>query len=457
MDRIKAPDREPRQSDTFRSYLAKETKPLPEALRAPSTIDLATVNVPIARYISEEFADDEYEHVWSRVWQMACRLEDIPEIGDRIRYDIGHRSAVVVRVSPTEVKAFVNACLHRGRLLCEGMESGKELRCRFHGWTFGLDGRLNAVLDWDDFPHVKRSENTLPEVNVGLWGGFVFLNFADDPPPLLDQLEVIPDHFRDWHFDKRVKTVHVRKHLRCNWKVAIEAFIEGYHVIGTHPQLTPYAGEFEYRQFGRHVNLMLGLTGVPHPKYRDGLTETDIFTAMNRDFPYGAGGEVPEGKTARDIAFETMTATFKAMIGKDISELSPNAVDYEILDMFQYFIFPNLFVFGGFQSPIVYRILPGPNCDTCTMEIIIMPISADGQDHGRIEPIDLGFDQRWSDCPALGDSALVFDQDTSNVEAVQAGMRASVRSHTQLSLYQESGIRLLHDTLSHYIGGGVAA
>jgi nitrite reductase/ring-hydroxylating ferredoxin subunit len=110
---------------------------------------------------------------------MACHEDDIPNVGDSHVYDIAHLSYVIVRTGPDEIRAFPNACLHRGRaLLTEDSKGLHEFRCPFHGWGWKIDGTLKEVPCQWDFPSVSARTHSLPSVRVGRWGGWVFINPA---------------------------------------------------------------------------------------------------------------------------------------------------------------------------------------------------------------------------------------------------------------------------------------
>ena len=124
--------------------------------------------VPASDYISPDFAALEDELLWPRVWQMACREEDIPEVGDFHTYEIVDESIVVVRTAPDEVKAFYNVCPHRGNRLVAGCGHVQRFRCSFHGWQFNLDGSPHYVVDRDDWgDKLPDEEISLSEVKVG--------------------------------------------------------------------------------------------------------------------------------------------------------------------------------------------------------------------------------------------------------------------------------------------------
>jgi phenylpropionate dioxygenase-like ring-hydroxylating dioxygenase large terminal subunit len=154
-------------------------------------------DVPVERYISREYHELEKKHLWSRVWQFACREEVLSEVGDTEVYDICDTSILLVRAAPGPdgIKGYINACLHRGRALRDGRGRVPELECSFHGFCWALNGKLKRVPSAWDFPHVKPADYSLPEVRVGTWGGFVFVNPDPDCGPLEDFIGELPTFF----------------------------------------------------------------------------------------------------------------------------------------------------------------------------------------------------------------------------------------------------------------------
>ena len=111
-------------------------------------------DVSIDHYISREWFEREKERLWARVWQMACREEHIPRPGDYTLYEIVGKSFLIVRVDETTIKAYPNACLHRGRQLKQYDGRCEEIRCPFHGFAWNPDGSLKDVPAAWDLPHV---------------------------------------------------------------------------------------------------------------------------------------------------------------------------------------------------------------------------------------------------------------------------------------------------------------
>ena len=204
---------------------------LPASYRIESYKWRSDADIPFERYTSPEFFKREIDRMWPRTWQWACREEHIPEAGDYYVYDIGPYSWLIVRTASGDIRAYQNACLHRGTKLKPSFTDGwtPKLACPFHGWTWDLDGKLAELPCAWDFPHVAREKFNLPEARVGVWAGFVFINMDEHAMPLEEYLAPLPAHAAHAELQDRYVALHVQKELPCNWKVASEAFVESYH------------------------------------------------------------------------------------------------------------------------------------------------------------------------------------------------------------------------------------
>ena len=414
-------------------------------------------------FTSPEFMQAEFDHVWSRTWQWACRDEHIPEPGDYYVYDIGDLSAIIVRQDDGSVVAFHNACLHRGTQLKPPATTGfsNALRCPFHGWTWSKEGDLiDLPCDWD-FPHVRTDEFALPRLRVGHWGGFVFVNFDDDAPPLEEYLGDLPRHFAEagWDLSDRYVEVHIRKKLPANWKAAAEAFLEAYHILETHSQSIWTAGDAnaQYDVFGDHVSRFVHTIAttsphVPEEKRPDEQQMLEIL--MARKNPDDPVPEIPEGERARDVYARHMQAALGKAYDNDFSHLSVS----ETIDSIEYFAFPNGFFFPGLQIPMAYRFRPdgGPHdggVDRSIYEVLFLrPKPASGDVPEPAEPFDLDVDDSYTTVPGVpGSLGVVLDQDTSNLAAQTRGFRSSKQRGQPLGNYPEIRARHLHDTVHRYI------
>src|SRR5690606_30193471 len=117
-------------------------------------------------------------------------------------------------------------------------------KCPYHYFTWGLEGELKWTPSKWDFPQVEEEKFRLPEVRVGEWNGFIFINFDDEASSFEEYMG--PrwiDHWKDWDFNKRYKAVHVEKHINCNWKTGQDAFIEGFHAFASHSQGAAFSSE----------------------------------------------------------------------------------------------------------------------------------------------------------------------------------------------------------------------
>lgn len=432
---------------SYQELLDADTKDVPEVLRMVSPMPPGPTFVPVERYTSREFHELEKEQLWTRVWQMACREEVIPEVGDHTVYDIAGMSVLVVRSAPDRIQAFRNICLHRGRQLKERPGRSPELRCAFHGFAWNLDGSLMQVPCKWDFPQVDESW-TLPELQVATWGGFVFVNFDPDAEPFEDFIGELPEHFRRWPLEDRYVQAHVAKVLRCNWKVAQEAFMEAYHVVATHPQLLPGIGDAnsQYDVFGNACRAITP-NGTPSPHLRWEPSEQDMLDAMldrNLDDPLVI--EVPADATARAVAGDMRRQGLATVLGEAAHELS----DAEMCDSFYYTLFPNLHPWGAYNR-IVYRFRPnGDRHDESIMECMFLS-PFEGERPPPAPTCVLDADQDWTEAPELGLLARVFNQDVFNLPKVQTGLASGAIERVTFANYQETKLRHFHELLERWI------
>ena len=440
---------------SYQDYLARDTNPAPSALTGEHAEYLGSAPLEASRYTSDEFFEREVHRLWPKVWQMACREEDIPETGDVCVYDIVGKSFLVTRVADDEIRAYYNVCLHRGRKLRTESGQTEDFRCPFHGFTWHLDGRIKSVPCRWDFEHLSDEKLRLPEASVETWGGFVFINMDPDAPSLADYLGPLPAHFERWRLEDCYKAAHVAKVIRCNWKVAMEAFMESYHVIATHPQILPVIADAnaQYDILGRHVNRNLTAFAAPSPHLGQSVSEEEVLRGMLS--LWGKPGSADElldgdGNTEpRRILGALNRQSFDRHYGGDHSAVT----DAETLDALVYNVFPNFSPWAGFAPNIVYRWRPhGRRVDECVMEVMILKRVPENSAKPRGVPVHwLGEDESWSAASELPILGPVIDQDMSNMPYVQEGLVASANDEVQLGNYQELRIRHFHRTLDEYL------
>jgi carnitine monooxygenase subunit len=384
--------------------------------------------IPAKRYYDEAFFELEKEHLWSKVWQMACRLEEIPEVGDYVEYTILDKSVIVVR-GKDGVKAFKNACRHRGVRLANGPgncgQSG--FICPFHGWRWDAEGECTFVFGRKVFSAdvLEQAEIDLEPVRIDFFAGCAFINFDQDARPLRETLGPIADRLDARNADKLKMDWWCATVLPTNWKLAMEAFQEGYHVMQTHPQLHavgPGAGAFygpdgdgwapNMNLSGREtVEHMVdfynkcgeGMDGMVHQSERaiiEKLREMDV-----PDDPAAAAAAFIE-RAYQEIEADARKRGAPVFdIAKVFAEETFKAVD---------FIFPHFFLLPMVSAMSSYRIRP-LTPETCLFEIWSLVLRPEGEAYDTpTEPTILPYNSQ--------DFPEIPRQDYSNLPIQQLGL-----------------------------------
>ena len=459
MDSKLAPGEARSRGKQIQDLLDDETVEVPWQLRDADYTYLGSEPLDRGHYISQEWCDKETENLWSRVWQLACFEQDIPEVGDHIVYDIVDWSFILVRTEPDTIKALYNSCLHRGRRLCTNeLESANkpEFRCPFHGITWNVNGSLKAIppsIEFD-FPHVDKDKFSLPEVRCERWDGFVFINIDDDAEPLMDFLGDITKHFERWPFANRWKATHSAKIVDSNWKLAQEAFMEAFHVLATHPQMSIglLGGDGSNTEYNIYDNgdanwsRMTMAPPMPNPNLPYELTEQELIeemffrgesvSEMGVQKMEGSVDDLPDGITTRKLLADT------ARKNGPNGYVGGEPTDVELTSAIQYHIFPNISPWPG---PIFYRHRPyGRDPDKCIMEIMMMVALPEGAERPPAAKIKwLGPDEQFGS---------IFNQDVENVAQVQRGLKAAKPpGGLTLGNYQDIKVRWHHRLLEKWV------
>lgn len=395
------------------------------------------VKLPVEAYISESYARDEKDRLWKKVWQVACREEEIPRVGNYCTYDILDQSVIVVRSGPEEISAYHNVCLHRGRALTEGCGHNGRFHCKYHGWQWELNGEIAKVYERDDWGDALNDEDLhLKRVKVGRWGGFVFVNLDPDSESLESFLETVP-HYLD-QFDIGKMRYKWRKWTRvaCNWKVAIEAFNEGYHTDTTHPMLSRWGTPTVWSGAqGKHSNLgqlgdggagigtNIGAEGKIDPrKVALGVTlqMQEVCDANTTDTIIEAARRLPDVLPATASPLEVnikMMETAReidAERGVIWPELDPERF---LLAGINWNVFPNTVILPNATFCLGFRARPdGYNPDSCIFEVFNLERFPEGEEP---KPDNLYIDdfseESWG---------LLLSQDFQNMPYVQKGLKS---------------------------------
>jgi phenylpropionate dioxygenase-like ring-hydroxylating dioxygenase large terminal subunit len=453
---------------SYTEMLERDTRRAPDYLFVETHRPMSTEPLPVDPYVSEEFARLERERMWPNVWLFAAREEEMPDPGDTVVFEINDRSFLLVRQDDGHIRAFYNACLHRGRKLRTKAGPTVNLRCPFHGFTWNNDGSLKEIPCAWDFRHLEGKDLSLPEVRVSRWQGFVMITENAALPDFPEWLGPAASHYERYDFPNRYTGMWVAKRIPANWKATAEAFMEAWHSVTTHPQLLGFLGDANsrYDLIGDHFNRAITPSGVlsPHLKGKDQQYVLDKMA----EFSGGGDGnttrrfnpaemderfQADDPLLARKLLAEASRKGFTEQLGYDYSEAS----DSELLDNFTYNVFPNFSPWIGFLPTLCYRWLPGDTPDWCTMEIRMLFPTPKGQPRPRsVEKTMIPDDQPFAWAadkmgPAL---AGVFDQDMANLPHVQTGMKALRDGKLELGAYQDSRVRHFHETLMKYVAGG---
>ncbi len=445
-------------SASTQEILHRDGRPVPPSYAREDYRFLGDADIPFARYIDQAFFDREMRDVWGRTWQWACREEHIPEAGDWIVYDIGDTSVLVVRGNDNVVRAHINSCTHRGTKIFDSGASGstRELRCRFHGWTWDLAGELKRVPSHWDAPHACAATHNLASVRVALWGGFVFINLDDGAPPLEDYLAPLIAHCDRYLFENRYIESHIEKELNCNWKAALEAFLENYHTQETHPQLLPANADeaTQYDILSPIVTRFITANGVSSPHLAQALDEEMLIETSlvgARDMVDPALLKVGPGETARVVLVRVMRDILGRVYRADFSDYS----DTEVIDVNHFYAFPSMMLLPGLSLPALYRIRPlGNDPNKSLFELIMLRECPSGGPRPEpAEPIRITETQSYAEAGLDPFLAEIYDQDTLNLRAQQEGFRTSRKPGQTLLNYQEVRVRQLHLTVDRYLEG----
>ena len=416
--------------------------------------------IPAARYYDEAFFKLEKEKLWPHVWQMACRLEEIPEVGDFTEYTIFEKSVIVVRTK-SGIKAFHNTCRHRGVRLATGpgncAKSG--FVCPFHGWRWNPEGKNTFVFSKQIFNQelLDHAEIDLKPCRIEKWIGCAFINFDDNAPSLRDSMgQAIYDRFAARNVEKLKMDWWYATELPTNWKLAMEAFMEGYHVMRTHPQLhalstkgsLSYGTDFDDFVPNRDidarqaVNLSIdslkrigeGMAGLVHQ------TEIDVLERLRDmdipDDPMAASGAMfaKAMEEVRDDGLARGAPMFD--IPKVMAEYPFHGVE---------FMFPHFFLLPMFAAMSSYRIRP-LTAETCYFEIWSLVLRPEGEEFDTPkEATFLAYDSPdYPEIPA---------QDYSNLPLQQLGLHGGGFEHMRLSKDFEGLISNYQRLIDGYLAG----
>ncbi|MEE6166740.1 MULTISPECIES: aromatic ring-hydroxylating oxygenase subunit alpha [unclassified Mycolicibacterium] len=432
----------------------------------------APVTIGVEAYLSEDYARAERDKLWRKVWQQVGRVEELPEVGSYLTYNILDDSIIVVRTGDNEFHAHHNVCMHRGRRLIDTPEGAKSacgrirrsFVCGFHGWTYGLDGTCTHIREKQDWQGTLTPENThLRPVRVDTWGGWLWINMDPDCEPLADYLYPAAKILDPFGLENMRCRWRKWLYFDCNWKVALEAFSETYHVFTTHPEFNKFGERKGWAKAqGKHSNIgydapedMAANKSGTGADLRVLAAEQQVYTWEEADATTTQTlvnaakrlvDELPEGTPADKVLEHWLASARRDDEARGVIwPTIPADIRGQAGTAWQ--IFPNFQIGQGPISALCYGARPHPsyNPDKCIFEVSVFELYPKGeQPQTEWEYTPVG-DPRW---------LSVLPQDFSNMAAVQQGMKSLGFPGTKPNPYCERSTVNLHFQLAKYMGTG---
>jgi choline monooxygenase len=197
--------------------------------------------IPAPWYRDPRIEELERASVFSSTWQVVGRLDQVCEKGQFFTADLAGEPIVVVRGDNAQLRAFYNVCRHHAAAVVPEAEGcAKQFRCPYHGWTYGIDGTLKGMVEFDGVCNFDRADNGLVPIGVDVWENFVFVNLEGSAAPLHTFLGAVSDIVAPLELTKKLHYFDRRIYpLNCNWKVYVDNYLDGgYHVPHAHKGLS---------------------------------------------------------------------------------------------------------------------------------------------------------------------------------------------------------------------------
>lgn len=385
-------------------------------------------------YWSRERAEAEWDHVWTKVWQMGPREEEIPEAGDVFVHSFGRESLLFARQEDGSITGFFNVCRHRGNRLLLGPDGpayAPKFTCAFHGWEFALDGTLAHVPYRERFDETVLSDpycTSLRTFRTENFGGWVWFVLDDDAPPLEDFLGPMAAELDAYRLQDAAIVDYKTFEFGCNWKTVYDAFSESYHFQALHSDILSWGNEdAPITTLGIH-SYMVNQYGKPSRLYPDQQTVNPALQALLE-----ASGIDPAtfGGTAQDVR----AAIQQAKRAQQDGSVFPYAglSDSQLTDAYHYAVFARVHfnLFPEFYVAMRYRPHPSGNPELMYFDFIMCAPLQEGEtvpayEHrvvrGGSEPVGDILEWGAREHPVVNQ---VLSEDVGLVEHVQAGLRSA--------------------------------
>jgi Rieske 2Fe-2S family protein len=357
-------------------------------------------SLPGSAYRTAEAFDLDRRTIFAREWNCVAREEDLPERGDYRVIDVAGESIILVRGAEGTIHGHYNMCRHRGARLCDpasdarwdvtldaGAVGRSMIRCPYHGWSYGLDGRLLAAPQLQDAPDFDKAQFGLHPVGVACWGGFVFVSLtARDETGLAACLSDASRRLRNYPLADLRTGRTIRYELAANWKLILENYNECYHCPGVHPELCEIVPAFRERG-GIDLDWE---AGIPHRAgaatyTASGKTRRGPFPGLSEEEKIRHKGELIFPNLMMSVSMDHVTAFI----------LRPIAADRTIIDC-RFLFHPDEMAKADFDPSDAVDFWDLVNRqDWAVCERVQAGIASRVHDHGYYSPLeDLSLDIR---------------------------------------------------------------
>ncbi len=413
------------------------------------------------RYLSRQFMQAEWEHIWTKTWQLVARIDDFDEPGAFHVHELGKESFIFVKGEDNEIRGFYNVCQHRGNRLCS-VESGilDQFTCPFHGWQWHTDGSLKHVAAPEFFRQfdegVPAAELALPPVKVDIWGGWLFFNMDLNACPLREYLGEIGTHLETYEFEQWQLIDYQTFEWDGNWKHAVDAFNESYHFAALHPDMV---------QFGEGHDIPIELWGIHSRMLNWNRTVSEVVEdreTLTELRQHMMGTRLQQDGAQHDCAAKDVhLAEIKRRRAMEDDTYLPFAQmnDEQLVHQYHYTFFPNTTFTQTPEGGAVFRYRPhASDPGKCYYDFFIVArLAPDASPpkrplhrvHRHLPGDNYSEVFEGTFEPVF---ANVLAQDGSNMPTMQAGVASDSFKGMILS-EQEVRLRHFHKTVDDFIAG----
>ncbi len=411
------------------------------------------------RYFTKEWMDKEWDQVWTKIWHVGGMAYDLEEAGDYIMHKLRHESVIMVRQQDGGIKAFYNACPHRGnRLVIDEIGGAPRITCAYHGWQFEPNGTLVSAQDPDDFAGGNPCGKTkLVEIPCDTWAGFVWFSMDKNAKPLRQWLAPLPDLLEGYALDKQMRVQYIRTELDCNWKIIRDNFNESYHVPTLHPELATFINDdhtdtiFEMFPGGHNRMVMKGMQPSARSQNKDRI-EAPLDAMM---LTWGLDPKDYAGRT-----YEIRTDAAKAMREQGPArgyDYFANLTDSQLTDYYHCTFFPNVTLTVSSDGFQLLRTEPHPtDPEKCIFDHWFMVPAIPGRTEidAPVARVPFKNAERVDARVGVDSVGFVADQDVSCILTQQQGLHSRGYTGGVLPI-QEKRIQRFHELLDDWVAGKV--